>query len=286
MKIIQSFAEFEDGNFYLQEDGSDWNNKYLNFYSFLLSCLTLQKYYGKVTMYCNQKAMDSFIKYIPYNEIKIMENTNDFVFWSYYKVDVMKRMRGDFIHVDSDVFIFDDLFAPFINGNYDIIVQDRICLDETPLKQEAPAIFRYLKQNGIINIKKHDGEFLSCGTVGMTNNVKKEYLKLCDILKNAYINKEFNISHKFASIMIEEFPLHLLAINNKYRVHEILPHDEILKHGAVKVGNKHKYTHMWFGSKFNPQYVELIKKKIKKDFPKSYFLLEKYEKEVFKNVLM
>ena len=284
MKIIQSFAEFENGNFYLDIRKSEWNNKYMNFYSFLLSYLTIKKYHGNVTIYCNQKAHDSFIKYIPYDEIKIVENTNDFNFWSYYKVDIMKRMRNDFIHVDSDVFIFDKLFTPFFTNKCDIIVQDKISLDGSALKNSVPVILKYLKDENLIDVSKYDGKFLSCGTVGITNKVKKEYITICEALKNAYLKKKIILDKQFASIMIEEFPLYLVALSNNFRVHEILPHDEILKHGAIKVGNDHKYTHMWFGSKFNPQYIETMKLKTKKEFPLYSDLIDQYELEVMDKI--
>jgi hypothetical protein len=284
MKIIQSFAEFENGNFYLDIQGSEWNNKYLNFYSFLLSYLTLKKYYGGVTMYCNQKAYDSFIKYIPYDEVKIVENGNDFTFWSYYKVDIMKRMRSDFIHVDSDVFIFDDLFTPF--NNSDIIVQDKICLDGSPLKEGVPIILNYLKSEKILDVSKYDGKFLSCGVVGMRNEIKKRYVVVCDALKKGYVEKKFNVDKQYASILIEELPMHLIALDGNYKVHEILPHDEIIKRGAIMVGNDHKYTHMWFGSKFNPQYVKAMKLKIRKEFPLYGELIDRFESEVLDKVMV
>jgi len=286
MKIIQSFAEFDEGNFYLNNEGSSWNNKYLNFYSFLLSYLTLKKHHGGVKMYCNQKAHDSFIKYIPYDEVVIVENPNDFNFWSYYKVEMIKRMRSDFIHVDPDVFIFDKLFTPFINKKSDIIVQDKISLEGSPLKAGVPAILNYLKKKKIIDVSKYDGKFLSCGTVGMIQKVKNEYVDVCEALKTAYLKKEIILDKQYASILIEEFPLYLVALNSGYGVHEILPHNEVMKHGSIKVGNDHKYTHMWFGSKFNPQYIKAMKLKIKKDFPKYSDLVDKYDGEVMYNVTM
>jgi len=287
MEIIQSFAQFDDGNFYLAryQKGSTWNNKYLNFYSFLLSYLTLKKYYGKVTMFCNQKANDSFIRYIPYDKVEIMENTNDFDFWSYYKVDVMKKMRGDFIHVDSDVFIFDNLFAPFIrNRNYDMIVQDRIKLAESQMNADAKKIIQYLKREKYIDVSRYDGKFLSAGTIGMRTDVKEKYLEVCNRMKADYLAGKIRIDKKFVSILLEEFPLYLIALDNNYKVHEILPHNEVLEHGASKAANSHKYTHMWFGSKFNPQYIEVMKLRIKKDFPKYSELLNVYEREVMSGV--
>jgi len=278
MKIIQSFAEFDEGNNYLC--GEQTNKKYLNLYSFLLSYLTLQKYYSKVIMFCNQKAYDSFIKYIPYEDVKILENPNTFKFWSYYKIEAMRTMKEKFIHVDSDVFIFDDLYSPFINTRkYDIIVQDTI-----PARINACATFvennkKFLKENNIIDYNLYDRRSFSCGTVGLTPKLIPEYIGLCDILKEAYLNNKLFDTHPLGMIL-EELSLYLFMINNDLRVHEVLPHNEVLEHGIEKVGNLRKYTHMWFGNKFNPQIIKAIKLKIKKEFPNKYQIIEKYEKDV------
>ena len=75
MKIIQTYYQidkktdtknFNDSNIYL-----------LNFYSLLLSYLTIKKLYGNVEIYSNKLAYDKILKYIPYdNNIIIDENNN------------------------------------------------------------------------------------------------------------------------------------------------------------------------------------------------------------------
>jgi len=281
MKIIQSFAQFEEGSFYLKHDSKNVEKVYLNFYSFLLSVLTLQKYYGSVTMYCNQKAYDSFIKYLPYNEVKIHENQNSFTFWNYYKVDAMRRQTGKFIHVDSDVFIFDDLFSEFIKGRkYDIIVQDTIKPEWNPFKTAVPIVKDFLDRNNIMDSKDFDGKCFSCGTVGMTAKIKNEYMILCDLFRDEYNSKKFKVHSDIISMISEELSLYLLAIKDNLRTYEVLPFEEVALHGSAKVGNMRKYTHMWFGSKFQPQYIKLMKKKIIKDFPEQEQLINHYETEV------
>ena len=113
MKIIQTFSLYDEGSPYLDALDINKYKVYLNFYSFLLSCISIQKYYGTVIMFCNQKAYDGFIKYIPYGEIKIIENKNSFKFWNMNKFDAMATMDEKFIHTDSDVFIFKDCFSGF-----------------------------------------------------------------------------------------------------------------------------------------------------------------------------
>lgn len=279
MKIIQSFAEFNEGSYNFLPD-EDITRRYMSFYSFFLSYLTLQKYYGKVTMFCNKKARDRFIKYIPYDNVNILENQNNIKYWSYYKIDAMRTMKEKFIHVDSDVFIFDDLYAPFINTRkYDIIVQDTI-----PERKNSCAHFvrdnrKFLLENGIIDYEQYDGRCFSCGTLGITPKFIPEYIGLCDDLKKMYSENKLKNAEPLGMIL-EELSLYLFMLNNKLRTYEVLPHDEVLKHGVEKVGDIRKYTHMWFGNKFKPQMIKIMKLRIKKDFPDKYSIVEKYEKDV------
>jgi len=285
MKIIQSFAQFDEGSYYLRHDKKNSEKVYLNFYSMLLSVLTLQKYYGSVTMYCNKKAHDTFIKYLPYKEIKIVENKNNFNFWNYYKIDVMRKQTSKFIHVDPDVFIFDDLFSVFMNGrNFDIIVQDVIPDYMNPVNGEMPKIRDYLKKSKFMDPKICDGKAFSNGVIGMTVKVKNEFMKVADTLKKAFENNELKVHEDLISMISEEVAIYLLAMRDELRYHEILPYDEVLKNGSRHTANERKYTHMWGDSKFNTQYVEVMKLKIRKEFPLFGDLIDQYDNEVMTNV--
>ena len=277
MKIIQSFAEFEEGSPY----GGNKNVKF-NFYSFLLSYLTLKKYYGHVTMFCNKKAYDDFIKYIPYDKIILMENKNDFIFWSYYKIDAMMMMNEKFIHVDSDVFIFDDLFNEFISNNYDIIVQNRWIREQNNYIRDFVDFNKeFVVNNDIINPNIYDGGSLCSGVVGMNLNTRNQYVRLTKIIKEGYIAEKLkNIEGNAVSLISEELPLYLLSLKNNLKVLDILPNDLIKKYGVVGAGNMKKYTHMWFSTKLNSQYVEIMKLKIKKEFPKYDDLVKYYDEKV------
>lgn len=285
MKIIQSFAQFDEGSYYLRHDKNNANKTYLNFYSMLLSVLTLQKYYDRVTMYCNKRAYDGFIKYLPYHEIKILENKNSFTFWNYYKVDVMRTQTSKFIHVDPDVFIFGDLFSEFINGNkYDIIVQDMIPDYINPVVKEIPALRNYLKTSGLMNPEICDGKAFSNGVIGMNIKTLKEYIKVSDNLKHAFENGKLKVNEDLISMISEEVAIYLLARRDNLTYCEILPYNSILKNGSRQTANENKYTHMWGDSKFNPQYINAMKLKIKKEFPSYGELIDQYDNEVMSNV--
>lgn len=279
MKIIQSFAAFDEGSPYLRK-GDKKNNILLNFYCFLLSYLTLNKYYGNITMYCNNKAYDLFIKHIPYDEIIIKENKNDFENWNLYKIDSMRLVNDDFIHIDSDVFIFDDLFKPFIeNENYKIIIQD-------VLSEKRNIISNYFNDNkeyyNNVGFNNYDKRCFSCGTFGMKLSIQSDYFEHVDKIIR-YMDK-INFHSPIKTMVYEELTAYLIWFNKKEKwdYYDILSYDVIDKYGVEDSGNKFKYTHMWFNSKFKDENIALIKNKIKIDFPNQYHLVEKYDKDIMK----
>jgi hypothetical protein len=280
MKIIQSFAQFDEGSPYVSD-----TNVYLNFHSFLLSYLTLNKYYGHVTMICNQKAHDTFIKYIPYEETKIVESSYDFELWGAYKVDAMKAVRGGIIHVDPDVFIFADIFGEFIKKKeYDVIIQNY----NPPSGWIVDLVVKYIKKNAkfladndIITMAEYDDRYAFGGVSGHKHGAKKLYLETVAKLEAGIKKGEIEIDNP---MILEEVSIHLTALKNKLNVYEILPYDLVQKHGQEKVGGMVKYTHMVSKSKYIPKYVELIKVKIIKDFPEQKGLVEHYEAKVLGEV--
>jgi hypothetical protein len=279
MKIIQSFAAFEKGA--PRAYGSAERDS-LSFYSFLLSYLTLKKYYGSVRMYCNQRAKDKLIKYIPYDEVKIVENKNDEMFWSYYKVDVIKSMRTDFIHVDSDVFIFADLFSEFMkNKKYDIIVQNHIPENINYVGGYVNNFRDFVVENNIIDTNIYDGRCCSCGVLGMRHEHKKSFIEMCESIKKGFMSGKTD-DKWFIGMASEELALYFAELKYGWKSYEILPYKDLLKYGEQKAGDYHHYTHMYLDSKFQPKYVKLIRNKILKAFPDAKKYVDEYEKTVMK----
>ena len=282
MKIIQTFSQFDEGLPYFNNDESNKNIVYKNFYSFLLSMLTLKKYYGKVDMYCNQKAYDSFIKYIPYNDIIIKENNNSISLWNYYKVDVLKTIDGKFIHVDSDVFIFDDLYREFIETDkYDAIIQDITQPKEAEwaIRDLFTANAKFFKDNNIIDPKDYDNRFVSAGTIGMTEEVKNNFIDISTRIKRAYDKQKLINNGLIMTLISEEVAFYLTLLKYKYKVFEVLPYDLIVEHGQHHAGNIKKYSHYWGSSKTQAYHLNIIKNKLISDFPEYSTLIAQYEKD-------
>jgi len=242
--------------------------------------LTLKKYYGAVTVYCNQKAYDTCIKYIPYNEVIIKENSHSQVYWNLYKVDCISEMKESFIHVDSDVFLFKDSFRPYIDhlNMYDIIVQHAI-----PPQINFTKNFIELNRTELLNLKlineHYDNRCFSCGVIGMNPNVVPQYI---DDVKKLYSAIESNIFvgefHWYKSMICEELAFYLTALRIGYRWFSVLPYEDIVNLGEKGAGAPNKYTHMWFDTKFVKRNIELIKNKIKMDFPGNHWNINKQTK--------
>lgn len=291
MKIIQSFAKFDSGNPRLNglvkpsvNQGDNKEREKLLFYSFLLSYLTLKKYYNEVTMYCNNSAQDFLVKHIPYDDVVILENENDYRFWSYYKIDVIKQTKTDFIHVDSDVFIFGDIFSNFINdrNKYSGIVQNIIPESVNYCKRYVNDFRDFVTEYKIIDPKKYDGRCYSCGVIGMKGNLKYGYVSSCETIKKGFMRSKLD-DYGFIGMAVEELAFYLYFLKNNLNAYEILPYEDVLKYGEHKAANYHKYTHLYLDSKFKTKYVKLVRNKIIKEFPHALKYIETYENEIMKN---
>lgn len=184
------------------------------------------------------------------------------------------------IHVDSDVFLFNDLFLPFIEGKYDGIVQDKLIPRVNHMFSNSFMVNNrvYLTKSGIFDCALYDGSCYSCGVLGMNNDMKVKYFEMVDLLSSK--EKEFDLKNISFPSILEELGFYLTRLKYGFKVHEILPHNEILAHrgNPQYVGDKHGYTHMWFKTKYVKKNIELIKNKIKKDFNEYYSLVEEYDK--------
>jgi len=282
MNIIQSFARYTGVSPYIKGKGrSKSDYYYLNFYSMLLSYITLQQQYGSVTMFCDKAAHDSLIKYVPYDNIEIVENQNDFLMWSKYKLDIMKLIGEDFIHVDQDVAVFDDFYKPFIDGKCDVLVQDVVSRKKNYTKPLVNNNLEYFRDTKILT-KPYDGQAFSCGSVGLTTEVQKYYFAGIDVLYNDML--EHGIENlDFAAMILEETLLYLITIENDFKYHSIIEQQDVDKHGILYAGDKIGYAHFWSRNKFKQQYLTGIRNKLLQDYSGFGEYILKFESEIMTN---
>ena len=277
MRIIQSFAQFDEGSpYFISNENQDY--VFLNFYSFLLSYLSINEQYGAISMFCNSKGYNSFINYIPYDDVTIKENDNPFLVWSKYKTDIMRIIEDDFIHIDSDVLLFNNLFDPFISNDYDIMIQDILPRKRNLIKKFGFENKEFLAETRILT-KPYDGCCMSCGAVGLKRNVQEYYFKGMDVLYEALLKHGLE-NVDMPSMLLEEQLLYYIALENDFKYYEILPADLVDKYGVVDGGDRIGYLHLWQKLKFKRDILDKIREKIYFDYSIHYETILRYERDV------
>lgn len=285
--IIQSFAYYDEGNPYLyrhDEKLSKTKAEYIkNFYSFLLSYATIKKYAGPVTMVCNKKAYDTLLKYIPYDNFYILENKRNFNYWSIYKVDAMMEIKGDVLHVDPDIMIFDRLFDSFLNGEVETILQNKMppqknFLDEFVIRYED-----FLIKNNILDLNKYDKASACTAVFGLKEKHKDIYYKTVELIYDEMNKGEMHARLDYHNpIVVEELMWYLLSLKLKLKTKYVLPPHLTKQFDEREVGDMVKYTHLWLGTRFQDSVLDLVKNKIMKEFPEYLIYMKKFENIMLK----
>lgn len=264
MKIVQSYL----------------NDIELNFYTLYLSFLYLKKYYNSVTMYCNSKTYNSIIKYIPYDEIIIMENTDGIN----YKLQIIEDIVEDFIYVDPEIILFENILQKYIDNQnkYDLIVMNTF-----PKSHFGPEYFvdknkKILEKNAIST--KYDDNFFSTMILGMNMKFKSKYISNVKKIQKLFNNNEIigNYDFGYYDMVLDELTTYLTYLNNSFTCYEIITIDDIKNLGFNKCVEKNKITIL---DRDHGNYIDLIKNKILKDFFNDYFIIDKFEnKHKIKNI--
>jgi len=239
-------------------------------------------------MFTNKLAYDRLIKFIPYDNVVFFENGDSSLkYWSHYKVDVMKSMKEDFVHVDSDVFLFDDLLSPFKNGNVDGIVQDMFTSKRNAFMAGGfyDANKKPLYQLNLIDLNGDYGKAYSCGVIGMKKNVIEKYTNISSSLKTLIDKSVLYCDRNYSACVVEEVAFYFTAIKHNLNIHPILPFEETSKNefDFNNVGNKYGYTHLWFQNKFKKKNIDLIKNKIARDYSDYLKYVQAYERYINDN---
>lgn len=267
MKIIQSCVFIGDNYNFVSGN----KNYLMNFYTMLWSYLMLKKHHGFVTMYCNQKAYDEVVKYIPYDEVVIDETIGGSIkedefknSWFKIKYDTYLKQTTPFIHVDTDVVFGKDLLSQHINAGFDVIVQSVEVMGLSHnLKVFDVVKDRLSKTRYSDFFQKWYVEFdyltYNCGVCGFTdlnymNETIAESYELFDEFNNAetYIHPSF----------YEQSVLAAMLRRDGKKVVDIIPYDLIKNHNEFEVMNKMEYAHYWGDGKFNSLLLYYIRKEV------------------------
>lgn len=271
---------------------NDYDIKYLtkNFYSFMLSALLIKKLGYEIELYCDEKAYEIY-SLIPYDKIHVVDFDCDGVsskFWIYGKIKTHSLINEPYIHIDGDVFFFDDIIGDKLTNNYDLVIQSienehtiDVEFDSLYLNSSLP----FIENNRFdINWMKYNLNAFNCGVIGF-NDIE---------FKNIYINKVIEIlielskdvklseyREKFNAMFLiaEQSTLYYLTNEYNKKYFEILPYNEVAKNNFRwnDVALKYKYAHLWGYSKYLDENIKKIKNRITKDYPEYIENINKFE---------
>jgi len=290
MKIVQSFYQIDRKVCYFNGDDND--NYLINFYSNLLSYIKLNELYGDVTIHCNSYAYDNMLKYIPYDnvifdELDWINSDNYGNEWGLMKFHVFEQQKEPFIHIDGDVFLFNDLLSEFINNdNYDGIVQSLDMSSQVYGAFYLNNIDKLRKLNIInkipdnINLKYNGAVGFNNGVVGFKNmSFLKHYIGMAKKLNKLMNEGTFkNVNHQ--TMIFEQFNLYHTVMNKKMNFYKVLSNDLISEFGLNEAGSKVGYTHLLSGNKYVDYFVMLVRNKIINEYPEFEENIRLFEKSI------
>jgi hypothetical protein len=276
MKIIQSFYQIGNETAFHQKSN---DNYLLNFYSALLSFILLKKHFGKVIMYCNRLAYDEMLKFIPYDEFIIEEfdylNSDNYkTEWGLLKFNIYNKQTEPFIHIDTDVFLFDNLFKPFITDKqYDGIVQsvEDHCHFITSNDNLSVLFFDTITQE-MINNQIHS---FNCGVVGFRDmSFCKIYYQQALLINQLFNENVLKAPDSMKVLIFEQLCLYQTVKKYSKNFYKVINDDDYLNNRISG------YTHLLGGNKYVGFIIIKIRDKIIDEYPDYIDCIYLFEKKI------
>jgi hypothetical protein len=288
MKVIQSFWSkpfFKENDDLNARFKGGWLNANFFFYSCMLSCLKFKQNYEEVSLYTDDLGKKLLIDKleIPYSKVHLeLNKLQDYPaeLWALGKVLTYSLQEKPFIHVDTDVFIWNrlpvdflnaDLFAQNLEYNFpkykevlEIVLSEfkDITEDLFPIYLKTKNVYAY--NAGIIGGSSLDffKEFKSKVFDIVDANLDKLHLIDIGVFNMVYeqmlgfeLAKQKNLDIKFLKFEMNE------AFTNVMKFH--------------LVPLKESYIHTVGYAKKSPEMCEQLKYRLRYEFPEEYDKLNK-----------
>lgn len=266
-----------------------------NFIYYLFSALLVKKHGHTIELFCSENVKEKY-SLIPYDKIHIVDFDNDNIdpkYWIYAKIKTYSLISEPFIHIDGDVFLFNDMIGKNFTNKFDLIVQsvedeNILIFDDynsfyksyhEPL--ESTPISTIIESN--IDWYKYNLNAFNCGVVGFNNMKFKDfYVKEITTLLRNISKLDLNFSdEKYMSIMLilEQALLYYFTKENNIKYYDIISFNEIKKrlNNWFAIAEEIGYCHMWGQSKYKPKVITAIKNNINNNFPKYKNIINNFE---------
>lgn len=264
-----------------------------NFNNYLLSALLVKKHGHKIELYCDKKSYDIY-SLIPYDKINIINYNNDGIsnnYWVWGKIKPQLLLNEPYIHIDGDVFLFNDVINNNDFNNSDLVVQS---IENNKTVGNGFNRFYIESKNPFINYDKYGVDWdrydkwaYNCGVIGFNNiEFKNKYCeKVRDLLKTLSNDSNFIFNDSYSSVHIlsEQTLLYYLVKENRKKPLVIIPYDDNKTTDYIwesEIPKNIGYCHMWSGTKYSINIRKKIRNKIINLFPEYKHIIKTFERNI------
>lgn len=227
----------------LNEDFFQGRNLENNFIFYELSIRLVRRYYP-VTLYTDEYGAERLGHLV--DEVVLLEKDPEFYIWSEPKFEAISKEKGDFIHIDGDLFLRKPFNLPEADIYYDHL-------------EDGLGMYEKYYQHNITNFTNHgigdvfpewSSEYTGAFNIGImrfrTDEIKDIYLDRYYKMKNWFFN-DFpkDIEAPLTSMTIGEHGLSCLSNHYNWTAVPLIEHNQ--------------YFHMYSGRKHNFMFVDFVK---------------------------
>jgi hypothetical protein len=281
MNIVQSCWSCNQQNF--PELNAGWLAPEYNLMSWTLSCLQLKKFYKKVTLYTDGAAAKILIDtlHLPYDEV-ICDLDKLKIFdpklWALPKIYTYQQQKAPFLHVDGDVFIWQEfdkhlLNSPLIAQNLEVSTDyyEGVMKGlETKLSFLPAELIEERKNNDLVYA-------FNAGILGGTDvGFFEEYTKKAFDFVNRNLDNLQKINIGTFNIFFEQHLFYCLAKKQGKPVNVLFP--DIIGDNQytgfddfAEVPHNKKYLHLLGTYKGHVTVCEQMAARLRYDYPEYYY---------------
>lgn len=280
---MQPDADLKDARY-----NGGWPHRAVNYYSWALSCLQLRKYYPAVELYTDNIGKEILVDKLklPYtNVVEVLDDLNsyDSVFWALGKLYTYGLQNTAFLHVDGDVFIFDEFSSALASSQLiaqNIETNTPACQSEFSsnwdLLKFRPDYFKDLQLQSFTNC-------CNAGIFGGRNipfikNYVKEFFSVLEQNKHFIVNTSVQVDAGHINVVLEQVLLYLYAQHCGEKVTYLFGDMEGMPDGIGFIDaakNNQNYVHCFGHYKTTWTSYAQVEDTLRKMYPMYYELVNK-----------
>lgn len=288
MKIIQSFwtkpylHNVSGGRF-----NGGWPSERTHALSWAYSLLKLKEFHTDVMLITDDYGIKFLIDKLklPYTEVNTSLNSLESIDssnWAIGKLKAYSIQTEPFIHVDSDVYIWENLFDPFSKS--DIIMQSKLRFDEF---SSHDILKKYIDDNislfpkAIVEYWESSNSFYSAnaGVCGGTNLLffRQLFTDALNFINQTESNKS-NLTTQWFNMLFEEHHIYCKAKQEGINIDYLIPNVSEDFNEVCQIYNaplRSKYIHLAGDAKRNINSCYQLELRIRNEYPEVFERIEK-----------